>query len=660
MKTQPRKYQRTKGESCFWPVAVYFGLVVCGVCQPTILRNPTNQFVSIGATAQFQVSASGTAPLSYQWRHDSSEVVGATKATLSLTNVQVPDAGNYAVVVSNLAGTATSQPAVLDVDPAFTKITTGALVTDVGKWYGSAWADYDGDGYPDLFIHQAEPVIKDSIYHNNGDGTFSRLTTPIPQGLTPAMGSLGAAWGDYDQDGKLDLFLANGQGQNVLLRNRGNGTFQRVVSGPGTEGAFSGSASWGDYDRDGYQDLFVANGGILWQTAINYFYRNRGDGTFSKLTGSQVGSWLNESAPWEYGSWVDYDDDGWPDLMVAQPPVRLYRNLGNGRFVSITTNAIVAEALSGVQWYGFAWGDYDNDGRLDLFAGLDGTRANLLYHNQGAGVFKKMTAAEVGSLASDKGLMSGGVTWGDYDNDGFLDLFVANGWYSANGASRGQCFFYHNNGDGTFTRVTTGSPANELGEWLTAQWVDYDRDGFLDLHVGQHGSLSAAPSRLYHNNGNSNNWVCVKCVGTASPRDGTGAKVRAKATIRGKEVWQLRVINSGGTCLGGQSLMGHFGLGDATKVDVLRIEWTSGTVQELYNVPVKQYLTVTEPARLEMSQPGELNIQCWTGMACRVESSPDLSVWTPQATLTNLTGKLQWTDTNAPANNARFYRVVEH
>lgn len=166
-------------------------------------------------------------------------------------------------------------------------------------------------------------------------------------------------------------------------------------------------------------------------------------------------------------------------------------------------------------------------------------------------------------------------------------------------------------------------------------------------------------NKLYHNNGNSNNWLCVKCVGTSSPRWGTGAKVRAKATIRGKEICQLRLIDAGGYSWGGQSFVAYFGLGDATNVDILRIEWTSGTVQELHNVPVKQYLTVTEPTRLQMTQPGQLQIQCWKGMSYSIECSSNLAGWTPMATVTNVAGTLQWTDPNASGLSTRFYRVLK-
>jgi hypothetical protein len=189
-------------------------------------------------------------------------------------------------------------------------------------------------------------------------------------------------------------------------------------------------------------------------------------------------------------------------------------------------------------------------------------------------------------------------------------------------------------------------------------WVDYDRDGFLDLFVQDEGSLGFVPNRLYRNNGNANNWLTVNCVGTSSPRFGTGARVHAKATIRGKEMWQLRLIDFGGTGWGGQSFEAHFGLGDATVVDTLRIEWPSGIVQELHDVAVKQILTVTEPPRLEMTQAGAFTLRCWKGQSFGIENSTDLRQWQPLSTLTNLTGTLECSDSTATQHAVRFYRAV--
>ena len=608
--------------------------------------------MSPGATAQFRVSAGSTLPLTFQWRHDDTEIVGATKATLSITNVQMLDAGSYTVVVSDATGSVTSQPAPLDVDPTFTKVTTGTLATDKGHWHGAVWGDYDNDSFPDLFVHQYDPSVKDLIYHNNGDGTFTRLTAPIPQGLLLQNAAWGNAWGDYDNDGHLDLFSSNNGGKNVLLHNRGDGSFEKIASGPGAEGTDSTGPVWGDYDRDGYLDLFVGNGYLGSYATRHWLYHNLGDGTFLKMTTNEVGSLASARVAATFGSWVDYDEDGWPDLFLPTVPARGHfnRNQGDGSFAPLTNGVLVNAPFA------FAWADYDNDCRLDVCLGGYGT-ATALYHNEGAGTFRKMTAAEVGSLVSEKS-WGGGVAWGDYDNDGFVDLFVGGGWWNSNNqAVSAKGYLYHNNGDGTFTRIERGSPANDVCESMGVHWVDYDRDGFLDLFVTHHGSMSLTPNLLYRNNGNSNNWLRVKCVGTSSPRFGTGAKIRANATIRGKEMWQLRLIDAGGTCWGGQSFEAHFGLGDAQVVDTLRIEWPSGIVQDVRNVSARQFLTVTEPTELVPQGPGAFQIKCWKGMVFTIDGSSDLTTWTSLATVTNMTGTLQWTDAEAIRQSGRFYRA---
>jgi hypothetical protein len=618
-----------------------------------------NASVSLGAPVKMQVWATGTSPLSYQWWFGGLALARQTNVILNLTSVQTTIAGLYTVVVTNWAGSASTNVS-LDVDPTFTKITTGPLVTEAAHWHGAAWADYDNDGYPDVFIHQQAPVVADFIFHNNGDGTFTRLSAPIPQGLTSYYGAWGNAWGDYDNDGHLDLILANRGGNNVLLHNRGDGTFEHILTGPGADGSATTAAAWGDYDRDGYLDLFAVNSNDGVDTGVNALYHNEGNGTFSKMTASRVGPIVSDRAMWESAGWVDLKNDGWPWLfaVTADSKARLYDNLANGSFGLVTNNALVGSTVPTAT---FAWADYDNAGRLDVCVPGIGT-PTLLFHQETDGTFRQMSPAQVGVPPSDRSQM-GAVAWGDYDNDGFVDLFVGGGGYDASmNAVVTKSFLYHNNGDGTFTPVRTGSPVIDPCDSMGVLWVDYNRDGFLDLFVQPHGVAKGyAQNLLYRNNGNSNNWLCVTCVGTASPRDGTGANLRALATIRGKPMWQLRLINSGGTSFGGQSFVAHFGLGDATNVDVLRIEWTSGTVQELYSIPAKQYLTVTEPARLSMPSLGQLHIQCWKGMAYRIEASPDLLTWTPQATVTNLNlkGGIQWTDPGVPGPSARFYRTIK-
>jgi hypothetical protein len=555
-----------------------------------------------------------------------------------------------------------SQPAV--INPPFTKITTGSIVEQRGTGLGCAWGDYDNDGFIDLVITQSFDNNRNAaqrilLFQNNRDGTFKGVTNTVV--TSEARDWRGCAWADYDNDGHLDLFVTSTDyrgpaAQNELFRNNGDGTFTKMSStsvGSIVDGdSLSEGAVWADYDGDGFLDLFLSTTG-----GSDRLYHNRGDGGYNAVSNAVAGSGKGNSY---FAAWGDYNNDGRPDLFVAVetglPSNLLYTNQGGGLFQRISNNVVVA--TDGAHSFGCAWGDYDNDGSLDLFVangGYVGAQTNFLYHNNGDLTFTRVMSAVAGSIASDSGPFVG-CDWGDYDNDGFLDLFVT--------SAQGKNYLYHNRGDGSFVRVLNGSPVDDSGVYASGTWGDYDNDGFLDLFVSR-GGLNYTPdfNLLYHNEGNSNGWIKVRLTGTVSNRSAIGAKVRLRASIVGKMMWLMREINTGNGFSAGP-LEAHFGLGDAAKIETLRIEWPSGTVQEFHDVASRQTLMITEPARLFSGVRNGLprfNVKGGRFLEYGIEGSSDFSRWSvvTHLTITNIDGTAEFTETNAPAAEQRFYRAFQ-
>lgn len=460
---------------------------------------------------------------------------------------------------------------------SFTKITSSPLVSEVSSFLGASWGDYDKDGNIDLFV--ANYLGTNSLFHNTGDGNFTKVTTGTI--AVPQQYSYSGSWGDYDNDGDLDLYVTiDGRG-NLLYRNDNNGTFTRILDGAiVTDAAYSVSASWGDFNNDGYLDLFVAND----VGQKNALYKNNGDGSFIKITN---GSIVNDTDASVVGLWADYDNDGDLDLYVVNgwfslQKNRLYRNEGSGKFTKITEGAIVNDAEGST---GGTWGDYDNDEDLDLYVSNSWQDAkNSLYRNNGDGTFTKVTE---GAIVNDPG-PSVGSSWIDYDNDGDLDLFVINshGWKNN---------LYQNNGDGTFTRMLSGIIVNDDSTWsFGCSWADHDNDGDQDLFVTNGGFFYTGRNFFYQNDGNQNNWISIQCKGTVSNASAIGATVHIKATIFGKPIWQMQQISGQTSFLGQNSLDAEFGLGDAPKIDSLVIKWPSGIKQILIDIMPNQKIQATE------------------------------------------------------------------
>jgi hypothetical protein len=543
----------------------------------------------------------------------------------------------------------------------FTKITQGDIVNDLGNLFvRGVWGDFNNDSFLDLFVN--DKAGTNVLYLNNGNGTFTKVT----QGdqVRGADDHSLPSCVDFDNDGNLDLLVPSGFGQsptlghNRLYQGKGDGTFGQASAGDLTNKAgYFGLGAWADYDNDGFVDVLIANlpdssGGR------NVLFHNNGDGTFASTASAPVTTDLLTPASLV---WADYDNDGFMDLLVVNSSAgalnRLYHNERNGTFRPVLTNTLATDRWGNSGGTAAAWGDYDNDGFLDLFVASASGAPNRLYHNNGDGTFTKINSAPM--LAHLSGVDSDGCAWGDYDNDGYLDLFVT----SHNGHNQ----LFHNNGDGTFTQVSTGAPTMDGGtgvHYFAPSWVDYDNDGFLDLFVagGPTDQGGAGKNLLYHNDGTTNNWIEIKLVGTVSNRSAIGAKVRALATLAGKRLWQLREINEGG----GHSslpLVAHFGLGDTTQVEVLRIEWPSGIVQEFQGRPANQILTIEEPSLLTVSLTNGvplLSLKGGRGFQYQIQSSTNLATWATVDTLTitNLNGRTNISDLAPSGSPWNFYRAV--
>ncbi len=400
----------------------------------------------------------------------------------------------------------------------FTKIATGTLVETPKKTYSASWADYNNDGFDDVLIVD-NTDYHSSLFTNNGDGTFTEVTNnAIYDNMGP---SIAAAWGDYNNDGNIDLYICNTGNSgsetavNFLYRNDGNGVFTRILEGEiVTDTEWSLGAAWADYDNDGFLDLYVAN-----FLQANALYHNNGDGTFTRITEGEI---VTDNFNTYSASWADYDNDGFQDLYVvnyfysALPGQNncLYHNNGDGTFTKNTTS-IIANDLALTQ--GSSWGDYNNDGLLDLFVTVNefaDIKHNFLYKNIGNGNFEIANSAP-----SIDGGVSFGAAWLDMNNDGFLDLTVSNN----GGSTKRLNFLYLNNGDETFTNQNTDAATTTPLRDYCSTIADYNHDGYPDIFTPSYSTTVV--HGLYQNNGGTNNYVTLRLEGTVSNRSAIGARI---------------------------------------------------------------------------------------------------------------------------------------
>ena len=493
---------------------------------------------------------------------------------------------------------------------------------------GAAFFDHDSDGDLDLYIVNGATFATyrdrsgpgNALYRNRGDGTFVEITREA--GVGDAGWGGGVAVGDIDNDGHPDLYATN-YGANVLYRNRGGDRFVDATQKAGVGGdQYSASAAFFDYDSDGDLDLYVANYVVFDAEnlpaepqlctffsglqvycgpkglvgAPDVLYRNEGDGAFTDVTQASGVAAANRY----YGLGVvpvDYDSDGDSDLFVAndETPNVLFQNQGDGTFQDVALIAGVAYNGDGDVEAGMGadFGDYDQDGDPDLYVTHFFTETNTLYRNEGGARFSDVTTT-AGLAAATVEMLGWGTRFFDYDNDGRLDLLVANGhvYPQVDQAETGTTYrqpnqLFRNEGGSRFAPASAGLGLAQAKVSRGTSFGDYDDDGDIDLFVVE---LNDAPTLLRNDGGNAGNYLVVQVFGREDNRDGIGTRVSLQAA--GKRQW--RTVNGSGSYLSHSDLRVHFGLGTAQISDRVEINYPNGNTYAIENVPANKLLVVRQ------------------------------------------------------------------
>jgi Leucine-rich repeat (LRR) protein len=560
-----------------------------------IYGSPTSVTINSGQTINLALTPGGTNNI-YQWKFNANNISGAVSATFTKPSATSADGGAYTLLVTNSVVTGFTLESVVqqvEVLPGFPVTGTLFDLVDAGAvsldgkdlnqldanntyYAGGVWGDINNDGFDDLYLAGLGDSLRNFMYRNNGNGTFTRL----PYSAYPFEVHRNGVWGDIDNNGFIDLFTPDygdgfapdsTDGFAAIYRNNGNQTFTQQNS-IGLAGEINGSGTFADFDNDGDLDLVTATASMF-----SELFRNDGGGVFTRIPNS-----FQSGSLWSVTS-VDIDNDGDMDVFhpgdnADQRQRQLYRNNGNGTFTRLASNLIVTD-LTIANARGGSWADIDNDGDYDFYAmeSINNTDGNLFFINDGNGNFTRSTSLAV---LGQKVRGGRGCAFGDFNNDGFVDLITVQ-----NEAPFGT-YVYLNNGNGTFTKAGTQvfKSTGSLGGFSLS---DYNNDGFLDIFTGYFG---ADYNSLYKNRGNANNWLQVKLRGTGSNSDAIGAKVSVKAG----GFWRHQQVLTTNGFANQNSLVQQFGLGASTVADSIKIQWPSGNTQVLANVAGNQRTLITE------------------------------------------------------------------
>ena len=493
---------------------------------------------------------------------------------------------------------------------------------------GAAFFDYDNDGLLDIYFvnstdlpgsHSPTPPIN-QLYHNNGDGTFTDLTEQAGVGDTGY--GAGCAVADYDNDGDLDLYVTN-FGANVLYQNNGDSTFTDVTQHAGVgDSRWSLGCAFADYDNDGFVDLYITNyidfefethtdctqKGVptycppeSFEGSPDTLYRNNGDGTFTDVT--SIAGVHNKDGKGMGVVFGDYDNDGDVDCYVGNDAGEnfLYQNRGDGTFTNVGWMAgVEADENGNVQGtMGVDFGDYDNDGLLDLIAVNYQQQPNALYRNDNGSFFTDVSF--VAGLADSLPYVGWGADFFDIDNDGDKDLLIANGHlqdtveqYDGTTTYPQQNHLLINNGQGRFVNASmnagSGLQARRVSRGLATG--DYDNDGDLDMLIS---NASDTPQLLRNDSRNQGNWILIRTIGTRSNQAGIGTRVK----IQTGDLTQVDEVRGGSGYLSHNDLRLHFGIGTHKRIDSIEVRWPSGVVDIIRDVAPNQILTIIEGSHSE-------------------------------------------------------------
>lgn len=531
--------------------------------------------------------------------------------------------------------------------PCFSQFTkfVGPITSTYSDSRSVNFIDINNDDWDDIFISNGKSGgQKDMLYINDKAGGFTEIFNMDL--VTQSKPSDGASFADYNQDGHIDAIVSNWYGvMDDLFLNDGNGKLLLNNNAGIASGSYAETAVFGDYNNDGLLDIYITTSG---GNKINHLYKNLGNSKFERITGHKI---IEGNKASRAAIWSDLNNDGYSDILITNEgngTNDIFLGKGGDTYERYTATSIVSKAESSVT---ASIGDIDNDGDMDIFIGNSGLytpRKKNLFKNEN-GVFQAVS----NTVISEGERCTFGSAFSDYDNDGDLDLLVSNGFCSIEMKDQ----LYQNNGDGSFVEVSHLIPTDNVCSYGCA-WGDANNDGFLDIMIANCKNDDTDienPNTLLINTPNNNHWIKIKLVGVESNTNGLGARIYVKAKINGSTLRQIREV-SGQTGYSGQnSLTAHFGLRDADIADSVIIRWPNGKKQFLSGLEVNKLHTIVEnttSATSEVEKSDEISIEINPNPVSQ-DSQAEIII---QSTMRGL-GKLMLSDVNGRVLNQKEIKI---